>query len=75
MIRIEDAGWIKRKLFNYFMDVHRLNLVTHEWQCLYRATGDNQNEPNARYRHEIVIHNNLIHILGMYHCKDYNANL
>lgn len=49
--------------FDYFTDIHRLDLVTNIWEEVYIFKGL-RNEPPGRYRHELAVVNNKIYILG-----------
>jgi len=51
--------------FNYFMDVNVLDLRSSPpaWQSLYRLSGLDD-EPEARYRHELCLHHNKLFVLG-----------
>ncbi|KAK7102646.1 kelch domain-containing protein 10-like [Littorina saxatilis] len=59
--------------FIYNTDVHRLDLETGTWQCIFDSPRgeDNVNEdeqdihnPIGRYRHEVAFHNNKILMIG-----------
>lgn len=47
--------------FIYFCDIHRLDLETREWECVYLNRDEN---PRGRYRHGIAFDGNLIYVLG-----------
>ena len=49
--------------FQYFMDVHRLELSTRRWERLYMAVGQ-EGEPSPRYRHELCSWNGHLFVLG-----------
>jgi len=51
--------------FNYFMDVNVLDLRSSPpaWQSLYRLSGLDD-EPEARYRHELCLHHSKLYVLG-----------
>ncbi|CAH1404654.1 unnamed protein product [Nezara viridula] len=49
--------------YDYFLDVHRLNLTTNVWEEVYICKGL-KGEPSGRYRHEIAVVGNKVYILG-----------
>jgi len=51
--------------FNYFMDVNVLDLRSRPpaWTSLCRLSGLDD-EPEARYRHELCLHNSKLYVLG-----------
>jgi hypothetical protein len=51
--------------FNYFMDVNVLDLrrAPPVWESLYRLSGLEE-EPEARYRHELCLHRGKLFVLG-----------
>lgn len=49
--------------FDYFVDIHRLNLETKQWEEVYICKGL-RNEPLGRYRHELAVVGNKVYILG-----------
>lgn len=51
--------------FNYFMDVNVLDLraVPPTWTSLYMLSGLEE-EPEARYRHELCLHSHRLYVLG-----------
>jgi len=49
--------------YEYEMDVHRLDLSTRKWELLHKSLGDIQ-EPEPRYRHEVVYYKDRIYIFG-----------
>lgn len=50
--------------FEFTMDIHRLNLVTKEWDLVYACKGDQPSEPQARYRHEVAFDGSNIYVFG-----------
>jgi len=50
--------------FHYFMDIHRLDLTQSPpvWTRLYQPGGDD--EPRARYRHELCLYDDKILVMG-----------
>lgn len=53
--------------FIYNLDVHRLDLQTCNWECIYSNFNNldtSDSDPEGRYRHEVVLHNNTIFVLG-----------
>lgn len=49
--------------FDYFTDIHRLDLVTSKWEEVYIYKGM-RNEPTGRYRHELAVVGDKVYILG-----------
>lgn len=49
--------------YEYEMDVHRLDLRTRKWELLHKSRGEGQ-EPEPRYRHEVVFYKGRIYIFG-----------
>jgi len=51
--------------YHYYMGVHRLDLTQSPpvWSRLYQQPGG-EDEPRARYRHELCLHDNKIFVLG-----------
>jgi len=51
--------------FNYYMDVNVLDLRASppRWSSLYRLSGLEE-EPEARYRHELCLHQDKLYVLG-----------
>lgn len=49
--------------YDYFLDVHRLNLTTNVWEEVYVCKGL-RGEPSGRYRHEIAVVGSKVYILG-----------
>lgn len=49
--------------FKYYMDVDRLNLETNIWERLFDQD-EGTNCPTPRYRHEVVLYNNHLYVLG-----------
>lgn len=47
----------------YEMDVHRLDICTRQWELLHKSEGKGQ-EPEPRYRHEVVFYKGGIYIFG-----------
>ncbi|XP_067630755.1 kelch domain-containing protein 10 homolog [Eurosta solidaginis] len=50
--------------YEYSCDVHRLNLRTRVWECVYMCRPDIRDDPQGRYRHEVVYDGNHIYVLG-----------
>jgi len=52
--------------FHYYMDVHRLDLTQNppKWSKLYNQQPGGEDEPRARYRHELCLYDNKIFVLG-----------
>lgn len=51
--------------FSYTCDVHRLNLITREWEFVYMCRQDiNQDDPEPRYRHELAYDGHLLYVIG-----------
>ncbi|XP_055686745.1 kelch domain-containing protein 10 homolog [Lutzomyia longipalpis] len=50
--------------YDYSCDVHRLNLMTHEWELVYHCDENNERDPSGRYRHELAYDGEKIYILG-----------
>lgn len=48
--------------YEYEMDVHRLDLSTRKWELLHKSHGGQ--EPEPRYRHEVVFYKGRIYIFG-----------
>jgi len=49
--------------YEYEMDVHRFDLSTRKWELLHKSLGEGQ-EPEPRYRHEVVFYKGRIYIFG-----------
>ncbi|CAH1723685.1 kelch domain-containing protein 10 homolog isoform X2 [Aphis gossypii] len=49
--------------YEYEMDVHRFDLSTKKWELLHKSLGEGQ-EPEPRYRHEVVCYKDRIYIFG-----------
>ncbi|CAG7822338.1 unnamed protein product [Allacma fusca] len=49
--------------YDYSLDVHKLDLVTFEWETLFVTRGEAR-EPTPRYRHEVAFDGSQIFILG-----------
>jgi len=45
------------------MDVHRFDLSTRKWELLHKSVGQGQN-PEPRYRHDVVFYKGRIYIFG-----------
>ncbi|CAG2106368.1 unnamed protein product [Medioppia subpectinata] len=53
------TGWL------YSMSVHRFDLRSHRWHSLYSRGAYFDNDfPEPRYRHEIVVHENRLYVIG-----------
>ncbi|XP_054746274.1 kelch domain-containing protein 10 homolog [Anastrepha obliqua] len=50
--------------YDYSCDVHRLNLRTRVWECVYICRPDIREDPEGRYRHEVVYDGQYIYVLG-----------
>ncbi|XP_054746018.1 kelch domain-containing protein 10 homolog, partial [Anastrepha obliqua] len=51
--------------YDYSCDVHRLNLRTRVWECVYICRPDIREwEDEGRYRHEVVYDGQYIYVLG-----------
>lgn len=50
--------------FDYSCDVYRLNLRTKVWENVYNCRPEMRDDPEGRYRHEVVYDGNHIFILG-----------
>lgn len=50
--------------FEYSCDVHRLNLSNNVWELVYQSRPDMRDDPEGRYRHEIVYDGKYIYIFG-----------
>ncbi|XP_055838665.1 kelch domain-containing protein 10 homolog [Episyrphus balteatus] len=50
--------------FDYSCDVYRLNLKTKVWENVYICRPEMRDDPEGRYRHEVVYDGNHIFILG-----------
>ncbi|XP_036331537.1 kelch domain-containing protein 10 homolog [Rhagoletis pomonella] len=50
--------------YDYSCDVHRLNLRTRVWECVYICRPDIREDPEGRYRHEVVYDGEYIYVLG-----------
>ncbi|XP_054165614.1 kelch domain-containing protein 10-like [Oppia nitens] len=51
--------------FDYKIDVHRFDLSTRRWYCLYRKPGHKVGDfPVERYRHEIVHYSGRLYVIG-----------
>lgn len=50
--------------FDYSCDVFRLNLITKEWENVYICRPEMRDDPEGRYRHEVVYDGQHIFILG-----------
>ncbi|XP_063701497.1 kelch domain-containing protein 10 homolog [Culicoides brevitarsis] len=51
--------------FSYTCDVHRLNLLTREWELAYLCRQDiNQDDPEPRYRHELAYDGKYLYVIG-----------
>lgn len=50
--------------FDYYADVHRLDLRTCVWEEVYVCTGRAKEEPQGRYRHELAFDGTRIYLLG-----------
>ncbi|CAG2164332.1 unnamed protein product [Oppiella nova] len=50
----------------YAIDVHRFDLQTHLWHCLYSRDINFFEDlfPESRYRHAIVLHKNKLYVIG-----------
>ncbi|KAI5709293.1 hypothetical protein M8J76_014743 [Diaphorina citri] len=48
----------------YSMDVHRLNLSANRWELLYNSDLFGPGDPEPRYRHEVVLYEDHIYVLG-----------
>ncbi|XP_008486929.2 kelch domain-containing protein 10 homolog, partial [Diaphorina citri] len=46
------------------MDVHRLNLSANRWELLYNSDLFGPGDPEPRYRHEVVLYEDHIYVLG-----------
>lgn len=44
--------------------MHRLNLRTRVWECVYICRPDIREDPEGRYRHEVVYDGQYIYVLG-----------
>ncbi|GBP14517.1 Kelch domain-containing protein 10 homolog [Eumeta japonica] len=49
--------------FDYNCDIHRLNLKTLTWECVFIGTGQ-EGEPIGRYRHELAVLNEKLYVIG-----------
>lgn len=50
--------------YDYSCDIYRLDLLTKRWECVYICRPELQDDPDGRYRHEIVQSGHMIYILG-----------
>lgn len=50
--------------YDYSCDVHRLNLRTRVWECVYICRPDIREDPEGRYRHKVVYDGQYIYVLG-----------
>lgn len=50
--------------FDYYADIHRLDLRTCVWEEVYVCTGRAEEEPQGRYRHELAFDGTRIYLLG-----------
>ncbi|XP_059614073.1 kelch domain-containing protein 10 homolog [Phlebotomus argentipes] len=50
--------------YDYSCDVHRLNLMTYEWELVYHCDENNEDDPPGRYRHELAYDGERIFVLG-----------
>ncbi|XP_054745959.1 kelch domain-containing protein 10 homolog [Anastrepha obliqua] len=50
--------------YDYSCEVHRLNLRTRVWECVYICRPDIRQDPEGRYRHEVVYDGQYIYVLG-----------
>uniref|UniRef100_A0A1B0FDL9 Kelch domain-containing protein 10 homolog n=1 Tax=Glossina morsitans morsitans TaxID=37546 RepID=A0A1B0FDL9_GLOMM len=50
--------------FDYTCDVYRLNLHTKVWENVYICRPDMRDDPEGRYRHEVVYDGSYIYVLG-----------
>lgn len=50
--------------YDYSCDVHRLNLRTRVWECVYVCRPYIREDPEGRYRHEVVYDGQYIYVLG-----------
>ncbi|XP_075166906.1 scruin like at the midline isoform X2 [Haematobia irritans] len=50
--------------FDYSCDVFRLNLITKEWENVYICRPEMRDDPEGRYRHEVVYDGHHIYVLG-----------
>lgn len=50
--------------FEYSCDVHRLNFSNNVWEIVYQCRPDIRDDPEGRYRHEIVYDGKYIYIFG-----------
>ncbi|CAD7014793.1 unnamed protein product [Ceratitis capitata] len=50
--------------YDYSCDVHRLNLRTRVWECVYICRPEIREDPEGRYRHEVVYDGHYIYVLG-----------
>lgn len=48
----------------YTCDIHRFDLRTNVWEAVYICSGQDQNEPEGRYRHEVAFDGKMIYVLG-----------
>lgn len=49
--------------YEYTSDIHRLDLRTSKWEDVHICHGD-ENEPEGRYRHEIILYDQKLWVLG-----------
>lgn len=51
--------------FRYTIDVYKFCLFTRRWSPLWKRHDSDQNQfPEERYRHEVVLHDNRIYVFG-----------
>lgn len=50
--------------FDYSCDVYRLNLITKVWENVYICRPEMRDDPEGRYRHEVVYDGHHIYVLG-----------
>lgn len=50
--------------FDYSCDVFRLNLITKVWENVYICRPEMRDDPEGRYRHEVVYDGHHIYVLG-----------
>ncbi|TMW47610.1 hypothetical protein DOY81_007309 [Sarcophaga bullata] len=50
--------------FDYSCDVYRLNLITKVWENVYICRPEMRDDPEGRYRHEVVYDGSHIYVLG-----------
>lgn len=49
---------------SYNCDIHRLDLKSNEWEAVYICKGQQDCEPEGRYRHEVGFDGKVIYLLG-----------